>query len=507
MGLLAEELSEGLVELKAQELERAIHIFDAIHKVKKREDAGKGAQMTEELEQKMPAITATLKEAVDKDIPLTVRNAAILKVKEELLRMMLRRLSEGQKHENIWKNMRKEYDSTIDHYQRLVDYLQAENDKNTAEIAELNNKVRSLEDELEKAREQLEGERRQSEELKSKSEQEKESLMLTIANLECETKRLYKTNDSPTKHFKPVKELPIANKGAKALTLRQLKEMILDMYIQKTKYDEKSAANGLPSETMEEYMYVYFNRIYGLKSLVIEAAESIVQGVKKFSSVDSDVALFRRILRNECDEDFRLVFEEIKTAMAGILKTKAREKHRLKTEEEVDKMVKEMQSGEVSSYYWSSIIEQMYNAKHCAVLAEQIKAKAEAGRKNSAGKRLPREEMNAIKSRQEIAYGELVKILLDFQLNTHEKYIHKFTLLFREIDREKAGVVDEAGFNQLLAKMKLPISEEEQAQYIEIIDPHNHRRITYSDCLAFFSSVHVSNTQIERNTGGRGGRK
>lgn len=41
--------------------------------------------------------------------------------------------------------------------------------------------------------------------------------------------------------------------------------------------------------------------------MIIEWASSIINGIKTYSSEDNDVAVFGKILRNECDEEFRAV--------------------------------------------------------------------------------------------------------------------------------------------------------------------------------------------------------
>jgi hypothetical protein len=46
-------------------------------------------------------------------------------------------------------------------------------------------------------------------------------------------------------------------------------------------------------------MYTYLNQKYGLKSLAIEWAMSIVNGIKKYGIDDSEVATFGKILRNQ----------------------------------------------------------------------------------------------------------------------------------------------------------------------------------------------------------------
>ena len=54
-------------------------------------------------------------------------------------------------------------------------------------------------------------------------------------------------------------------------------------------------------------MYTYLNQKYGLKSLIVEWAASIINAVKTFIKEEHDVSLFAKILKNECDEDFRFI--------------------------------------------------------------------------------------------------------------------------------------------------------------------------------------------------------
>lgn len=83
------------------------------------------------------------------------------------------------------------------------------------------------------------------------------------------------------------------------LSLKQIKDIINDIYAQKVKYDQKCEENKLPRETMEQYMYTYLNQRYGLKNLIIEWAASIINSIKKYSKEDHTVSLFGKILRNE----------------------------------------------------------------------------------------------------------------------------------------------------------------------------------------------------------------
>ena len=79
------------------------------------------------------------------------------------------------------------------------------------------------------------------------------------------------------------------------------------MYAQKVKFDKKCEDSKVAKETMEQFMYTYLNQKYGLKSLIVEWAASIINAVKTYLREDHDVTLFAKILKNECDEEFRLI--------------------------------------------------------------------------------------------------------------------------------------------------------------------------------------------------------
>lgn len=281
---------------------------------------------------------------------------------------------------------------------------------------------------------------------------------------------------------------------ARTLTLKQLKDHIQDMYLQKQKFDEKCNENKLPKETMEQYMYTYLNQRYGLKNLIIEWAAAIINGIKKYSMEDSDVALFGKILRNECDEEFRFVHNEVKSAVLEILKDKIKKKFKHKTENEITKAMNEIQSGDIEEWQWGEVIKRMYNEDHRAILEQRIKDKI--GEKNQMSKkieikRLTREEKLALQAKNEssISFQEFQKVVLDFQLATHEKYIRKFLVLFRKIDSDTNGILNEDEFKKMLGLMKVTSSEEDIERLLQGIDPYNNQKITFSECLTMLSSV------------------
>ncbi len=71
---------------------------------------------------------------------------------------------------------------------------------------------------------------------------------------------------------------------------------------------------------MEEFMYTYLNQKYGLKNIVIEQAAAIINAIKTYLKNDHDVSLFAKILKNQCDEDYRITSEKLKANLQNALK-------------------------------------------------------------------------------------------------------------------------------------------------------------------------------------------
>ena len=154
---------------------------------------------------------------------------------------------------------------------------------------------------------------------------------------------------------------PVGKTQTRVLTLKQLKDIINDIYTQKVKYDQKCEDSHLPRETMEQFMYTYLNQRYGLKSLIIEWMSAIINGIKTYLREDHDIALFGKILKNECDEEFRYIQMHVKDTLVGLLKQLLKERFPLKSETEIGRMMKETQSGTLEEWQWRSIIEKMYD--------------------------------------------------------------------------------------------------------------------------------------------------
>jgi len=306
---------------------------------------------------------------------------------------------------------------------------------------------------------------------------------------------------SPQKAPEPTQSLaalPRPKPGARELSLKQLLTFVDELYESKVKFDAKCREARLPRETMEQHLYTYLNQKYGLKSLIIEWASAVMAAVKKFSDEDNDVAVFGRILRNEIDEEFRIVQKQLKDTVAELLRVYLKGKHPLKSEDEVSKLLNKRIKSFVFEEEWTDIIKYMYNHEDSVNLIMKCKDYIEASQsqnrtQQSRGRgRMTREQ--EAKESGKIMYEDFLKILLDFQLKGHEKFLLKFMKLFRQFDKDKNGVINEEEFRQLIIATDPNKTDKEIQALLNLVDPHNNQQISFSECVNFLSSdlVHMT---------------
>ncbi len=90
--------------------------------------------------------------------------------------------------------------------------------------------------------------------------------------------------------------LIVGSNGVRVLTVKMMKDMINEIYSSKEEYDKKCIEAKLPKETMEQHMYTYLNQKYGLKTLIVEWATSLINGIKIYSNEDSEICLFGKVI-------------------------------------------------------------------------------------------------------------------------------------------------------------------------------------------------------------------
>ena len=115
-------------------------------------------------------------------------------------------------------------------------------------------------------------------------------------------------------------------------------------------------------------MYTFLNQRYGLKILIIEWASAIIDGIRRFSRQDHDVALFGKIMRNECDEEFRFIQVHVKETISSLIKAYLKERHPHKSEKDINRMMELILQGSIEEWLWRKVIDKMYDEDDSAAL-------------------------------------------------------------------------------------------------------------------------------------------
>jgi len=158
---------------------------------------------------------------------------------------------------------------------------------------------------------------------------------------------------------------------------------------------------------------------------------------------------------------------------------------------------------------WTKILEKMYDSGDYAILTESmmgmiqmranqpsnyLTAQSARGKPEPpSAKKLTREELTreyvtASISNQQLLYKDFLKVILDYQLNEHIRFLTNFTLLFKTVDDDLDGVVSENEFRLLIRQMNIVSTDEEVELLLHQVDPFNNQRMTYSEIVHLLSS-------------------
>ena len=296
--------------------------------------------------------------------------------------------------------------------------------------------------------------------------------------------------------------------GNRVFTLKMMKEIISNMYTTKIAFDKKCVINKQPKQTMEEYMYIYLNQKYGLKNMVIEWATNIINGIRTFSSEDTEISLFGKILQNELEESCHLLINNLKENINTILISILKSENPYKDEYEINIMKNKLIKGEIPPEKTQQIIENLFDEKGRGDLFEKINTQINNKRtlmmkNNSIKGKYTREEMNKIIYNKQnecnfVQYDFLLDICLEYQIKLHIKYLKPFVKLFQSIDTNRDGILDEEQFVHLIKNMNI-FEEQNIVQIVEEflnnLDPYGYKRVTFSEIVELFTKINFDQNQ------------
>jgi len=87
------------------------------------------------------------------------------------------------------------------------------------------------------------------------------------------------------------------------LPKRDVELLVNDCWKQKGEFDEANSAKGVPRSSLEEYLFIYLQKRFGLQAMIAEWGYNLLEALYKYRH-DADEEIFLYVLRNKMHEDF-----------------------------------------------------------------------------------------------------------------------------------------------------------------------------------------------------------
>lgn len=164
---------------------------------------------------------------------------------------------------------------------------------------------------------------------------------------------------------------------------------------------------------------------------------------------------------------------------------------------EIIEMTKEREKGFLTIEEWKTIIYYIYDEQDARFLEDKImefiKRRIDSIQIKIPNKRLSREELSklyVVKDDLRIYFKDFSKLVMDFQIKMRESYLKNFVVIFKKIDKDNDGIINESEFFELVKSFNYygEQVEEEADRLLNIIDPYNNQIVCFSECITLFTN-------------------
>jgi hypothetical protein len=110
--------------------------------------------------------------------------------------------------------------------------------------------------------------------------------------------------------------------------------------------------------------------------------------------------------------------------------------------------------------------------------------------------------MSRTKEDYRIPFPDFQKVILDFQLKCHDKYLKTFIHVFKKIDLDNNGILSEDEFINLINLLGLFKEDfnEQVGRLLFSVDPFNKKQITFSGIVSLLNNEFFFENDDQVNT-------
>ena len=276
-------------------------------------------------------------------------------------------------------------------------------------------------------------------------------------------------------------------------------------------------------------MYTYLNHKYGLKNMVIEWATNIINGIKNYSQIDNEICLFGKILRNDLDESCQFIMPKIKKKLEDSIIKVLKKECEFKGDEEINEYKNKLIKNRLPLNLVQMILNSIYNRSEIEKIIPKITEKVNEYKIKVANNELNdkdnnilyglsclnnkdnpcHDKLSRIELKQKliekenesssIEYNELTNICHELEVDTRENYLKPFIDIFKLIDEDNDGILNENQFINLIKALKIynenNLGNEINA-ILNLIDPYGYKKFIFSDCVQVLSNYNINNKNL-----------
>lgn len=262
----------------------------------------------------------------------------------------------------------------------------------------------------------------------------------------------------------------------KSYTQRQINDLIIDILSSKKAYDERVGAAKVAPETLESYLFIYFQQKYGLKDLIFVEVSSVIEKIKSFASKSVEIETFRRILKNEVDELFFWHLQNLK----GDFRTKLEDYYK-------EKVKRSATATEATNWANSKINGSITKDEAEHLFGVSFK-NAELKNIKKSFKLYFDENSEKRGAEEVIGYSAFFEFVLGFELNKHAEQLSQVAEYFAKQDEHKQGVISRKNFLNFLDVFALRNIAINPEAILAQADPNGLNKITFSRIVEVLST-------------------
>lgn len=276
-------------------------------------------------------------------------------------------------------------------------------------------------------------------------------------------------------------------KPVKALSLRQLRDVLDALTNSKRKKDLRCMALGRSQETMEQHLYAFLSvRYAGQESVVKEWVQAIFRSTDRWVYQDCTVYMFSLILQNKLPETFPAIMDTLKAQLDILVKKMVNERHGDTHVFNLDAIVTDLQIHGMYLDDHDYILRHVFADNDCDeimdVLEEMVEDKLETARRRNVEPEL------------RIKIYDVLQVCYRKQIQLMCKFLERFQELFLLVDKDQDGVLSASELVDLMENILAEVPPQNkkiaEAEKISLLGELQGRAsATYSQTAGLFQGL------------------